>query len=130
MKIKSAKICLLLIIALGVILLLCSCSRVVVINGIHMKDDSVIEIAVGDFSYEGKKVVVVYAGGDTKEVDLTEDMIPESERLKFFKMGEQEVKVVYDGTYVTTMKINVSRHEFDDIYALEGYTCVYDGQPH
>ncbi len=130
MKIKSAKICLLLIIALGVILLLCSCSRVVVINGIHMKDDSVIEMAVGDFSYEGKKVVVVYAGGDTKEVDLTEDMIPEAERLKFFKMGEQEVKVVYDGTYVTTMKINVSRHEFDDIYALEGYTCVYDGQPH
>lgn len=131
MKITPARICLLLFITLGVMMvLLCSCSRTVVINGIHMQDDGVIEMAIGDFSYEGKKVVIEYAGGDTREIDLTEDMIPEIERLKFFKMGEQEVKVVYLDRYVTTMKINVSRHTFEDIYALNGYTCVYDGLQH
>ena len=130
MKIKRANIYTLLIIAFCAIVLLCGCSRVVVINGLRMKDDGVIDTAIGDFSYEGKKVIIEYAGGDTKEVDLTEDMIPETERLKFFKMGEQEVKVVYGERYVTKMKINVARHVFDDIYELNGYTCVYDGQPH
>ncbi len=130
MKIGWAKICLLLIVAASAILLMCSCNKVVIINGIRMKDGGVIETAIGDFSYEGKKVVVEYAGGETNEVDLTEDMIPEVERLKFFKMGEHDVKVVYNGTYVTTMKIKVSRHVFDDTYELQGYTCVYDGTPH
>lgn len=128
--IKRASIYILLIIAFCAIVLLCACSRVVVINGIRMMDDGVIEMAIGDFSYEGKKVIIEYAGGETREIDLTEDMIPEAERLKFFKMGEQEVNVVYGGRYVTKMKINVARHVFDDIYELNGYTCVYDGQPH
>ena len=54
MKIKRANICTLLIIAFCAIVLLCGCSRVVVINGIRMMDDGVIDMAIGDFSYEGK----------------------------------------------------------------------------
>ena len=90
MKFKAAKICLLLIIAISAIVLLCSCSSVAAINGIHMKDDEVIEITVGDFSYEGKKIVVEYAGGKTREVELSEDMIPEAEKLKFLKGDNYE----------------------------------------
>ena len=130
MKIKPIRICLLLLIALFAALLLCSCNKVVVVSGIHMKDDAVIEMVTGEFSYDGKVVVVEYANGEKNEVNLTEEMIPEAERLKFFKMGEQEVKVVYSGRFVTTMKIKVLRHSFDDIYELVGYTCTYDGTPH
>ena len=130
MKIKPIRICLLLLIALFAALLLVSCNKVVVVNGIHMKDDAVYEMAIGEFSYDGKVVVVEYANGDKNEVALTEDMIPETERLKFFKMGEQEVKVVYNERFVTTIKIKVERHKFDDIYELVGYTCTYDGNPH
>ena len=87
MKIKPIRICLLLLIALFAALLLCSCNKVVVVSGIHMKDDAVIEMVTGEFSYDGKVVVVEYANGEKNEVNLTEEMIPEAERLKFFKMG-------------------------------------------
>ena len=94
------------------------------------KNSFLQEIAIGDFSYEGKTVVVEYKGGRTGEIALTEDMIPEVERLKFYKIGEHEVKVVYNNRYLTTFKINVRRRTFEDIYRLEGYTCTYDGNPH
>ena len=130
MKSKQFLCILVMSIALMITAFLSSCGNYVVISGVHMKDDSVIEIAAGDFSYEGKKLIVVLAGGEEREVDLTEDMIPEVERLKFFKMGEHEVQVVFRDRFTTTMKIKVSRHDFDDIYKLEGYTCTYDGKPH
>ena len=110
--------------------LLCGCSQFVVIDGITMKDTQTVEITIGDFSYDDKKVIVHYNGGEQKEIDLTEDMIPVPERLKFYKIGEQEVKVVYNGRYATTFKVNVLRKEFEDVYQLNGYVCTYDGNPH
>lgn len=106
------------------------CSKYVIISKIEMKNQEIIEIKAGDFSYEGKTVVIFYGDGTTKEIDLTEELIPEVEKLKFYKMGEHEVEVVYYDRYKTTMKIRVVRHEFEDIYELVGYTCKYDGQPH
>ena len=130
MKIKTIRICLLLLVALFAALLLVSCNKVVVVTGVHMKDDTVYEMVAGEFSYDGKILVVEYANGEKNEVALTEAMIPEAERLKFFKMGEQEVKVVYGDRFVTSFKIKVERHKFEDIYELVGYTCTYDGNPH
>lgn len=112
------------------IALFCGCSRFVVIEGIRMKDAETVETTIGDFSFENKKVVVLYQGGEQKEIDLTEDMIPVAERLKFYKIGEQEIKVVYNNRYTTTLKINVLRREFEDVYQLNGYVCTYDGNPH
>jgi|GEM_PF-1816725 len=106
------------------------CAKVVVIEGIRMKESSVEEIAVGDFSYEGKKVVIDYKGGTSREIDLSEDMIPQAEKVKFYKIGEHEIKVVYNGRYVTKFKIKVQRRNFDEDFQLIGYTVVYDGKPH
>ena len=110
--------------------LIIGCSRYVVIEGITMKDTETIEITLGDFSYEDKKIIVHLKGGEEREIALTEDMIPVAERLKFYKIGEQEVKVVYNNRYATTFKINVVRKEFEDVYQLNGYVCTYDGKPH
>ncbi len=95
-----------------------------------MEDESVIEIRSGEFDYTGKKIVVLYHDGNTAVQDLTEDMIPDNEKLKFYKIGEHEVKVVYQTRYQTTMKVNVVRHEFDDTYKLDDLTVTYDGYPH
>lgn len=100
------------------------------ISGIKMANEDVIEIQAGNIAIDDIKVVVIYSDGETKEIDLTLDMIPEVEKLNFYKMGEHDVKIVVADRYTTTMKINVIRHEFDDIYKLEDQTVVYDGQPH
>ena len=130
MKRKTLIIVLMLFLITIATALLCGCDRFVVIEGIRMKDAETVETTVGEFSYEGKKVIVLLKGGEQREIDLTEDMIPEAERLKFYKIGEQDVKVVYNDRYATTLKINVLRRTFEDIYELVGYTCTYDGKPH
>ncbi len=127
---KRLEVLLLCIVIFCAVFLLVSCKNVSAIQSIEIKDGEEIVVPMGEFSYEGRSLVINYANGTQEEVALTEDMIPEIERLKFFKYGEQEVKVVYDGRYSTTMKINVVRKTFDDIYELKGYTCIYDGQPH
>ena len=100
------------------------------VKEIRMKDDSVIEMTVGDFSYEGKKVILVGQNGSETEIDLQEAMIPEVERLKFYKIGEHDVNVYYTSKIFTTMKIKVNRRDFDDVFELEDATYVYDGQAH
>lgn len=130
MKKKTLIMVLVLFAVTFVSALVCGCSHFVVIDGITMKDAQTVEITIGDFSYDDKKVIVHYRGGEQKEIDLTEEMIPVPERLKFYKIGEQEVKVVYNGRYATTFKVNVLRKEFEDVYQLNGYVCTYDGNPH
>ena len=130
MKSKNVIIITIVCLVALAIAVLCGCSRVVVIEGIQMKDAETVEIAIGEFSYEGKKIVVHYKGGDTREVDLTEDMIPEAERLKFYKVGEQEITVIYNNRHKTTFKVNVCRHTFEDVFELVGGTVTYDGSPH
>lgn len=129
MKNRNIKILIFLLVVLS-ITLLCGCGNFVVIEGIRMKDTEAIEITIGDFSYEGKKIIDEYADGTDREIDLTEDMIPAAERLKFYKIGEQEIKVIYNDRYVTTFNVNVQRRVFDDVYQLNGYTVTYDGKPH
>ncbi len=108
---------------------LLACNKYSNLSEIKMKNEETIEVKAGDFSYDGIKVVLVYLDGDTEEIDLTDDMISDNDKLNFYKMGEHDITVKYS-RFSTTMKINVVRHEFDDIYKLEGYTCQYDGNPH
>ena len=109
--------------------LLCGCSKTNVIKEIRLKDNSIIEISQGDFSYADKKLVVIYDDYSVEEIDLEESMIPENERLKFFKFGEQDVMIFYKNVSAS-MKIKVNRKDFKDIYELVGYTCKYDGLAH
>ena len=95
-----------------------------------MTNPETIDVPYGNFSYEGINVTVDFADGSTKDIPLKEDMISVVERLKFFKMGKQDVEVNYRSKYFTTMPINVVFNKFKETYALIGYECVYDGLPH
>ena len=130
MKIKNLIKILPILIIMLLFISLTSCNNYKMVEKIQIKDDQVINVEAGDFNYEGIKVIITYTDGKTSEIDLTEDMIPDAEKLNFYKMGEHEISVVYKDKYVAKMKINVIRHEFDDIYKLEDYTCTYDGMPH
>ena len=106
------------------------CGNSASIVGIHMSSSEVIDVPCGNFSYDGINVGVDFADGSVKEIPLTEEMISEVERLKFFKVGKQDVSVGYRNRYFTTMPINVILNRFKDSYELVGYECVYDGLPH
>ena len=110
-------------------LFLCGCSKANNIKEIRMKDNSIIEISQGDFSYEDKKLILIYEDDSLEEIALKESMIPEKERLKFFRIGEHDVLIVY-GKLTTSISIKVNRRDFEDIYELVGYTCKYDGLAH
>ena len=95
-----------------------------------MSSSEVIDVPYGNFSYDGVMVTIDFIKGGSTEIQLNEDMIPEYERLKFYKMGKQDVKVTYRNKFETTMPINVVYNKFNDVYELVGYECVYDGLPH
>ncbi|MBP5684061.1 MAG: hypothetical protein J6X02_02250, partial [Bacilli bacterium] len=125
---KHKKVLLLFLFVIGFIIFT-GCHKYVAISGIELVNKDVMEIKAGEYSFEGMKLNVIYADGEVKEIELTESMIPNVELLKFYKLGEHDVEVVYN-RYKTTMKIKVVRHDFDDIYVLNDYTCTYDGMPH
>ena len=119
-----------LIIAFGSLLFVAGCSGSSGITGIHMSNVETLDVNYGNFSYEGINVVVDFEDGSTKTIPLDETMISEVERLKFYKMGSQDVEVVFRNKYKTNMPINVVLNQFQDSYQLIGYECVYDGLPH
>lgn len=124
------KLAFLVSLAFGAVSFLPACSLDGNIAGIRMSNPETTQVYYGNFSYEGINVTVDYRNGMMEEIPLSEEMISEIERLKFFKIGEQKVEVVYRSRYKTTMPINVVLNQFKDTYALNGYECVYDGQPH
>lgn len=132
MKIKSklTKFVAALTMLFGAIFFVSGCGNTNIIKGIRMSNEEVISVPYGNFSYDDIMVTVDFDNGGSTEIPLAEDMIPEVERLKFFKMGNQDVQVTYRKKYSTIMKIDVVLNKFNDIYALEGYECVYDGLPH
>ena len=132
MKIKNkiTKFVLALSMLFGAIFFVSGCGNTNTIKGIRMSNEGVISVPYGNFSYDDIMVTVDFDNGGSTEIPLAEDMIPEVERLKFFKMGNQDVQVTYRKKYSTIMKIDVVLNKFNDIYALEGYECVYDGLPH
>ncbi len=129
MKPKHYISILIAIIAIFLAIFLSGCTGKTV-SGIRMKNEDIVEVKSGNIDLDNISVIVIYSNGETKEIALTEDMIPEAEKLNFYKMGEHDVKVTYGNRFSTTMKINVVRHDFDDIYKLEDKTVTYDGNPH
>ena len=100
------------------------------VTGIHMASEEIQNVYYGNFSFEGIRVVLDYRDGSTEEVPLTEEMISEVEQLKFFKVGRQDIEVNYRKRWFTVMPIEVKLNQFKESYALNGYDCVYDGEPH
>ena len=129
-KAKNRKLTISLLACSPFFALLASCGQNNTISGIRLASQEVIQVPYGNFSYSGIKVIVDFARGDSTEIDLDESMISEVERLKFFKHGAQDVKVVFRERFETTMKINVVLNKFNDVYELVDQECVYDGLPH
>ena len=100
MKIKNLIKILPILIIMLLFISLTSCNNYKMVEKIQIKDDQVINVEAGDFNYEGIKVIITYTDGKTSEIDLTEDMIPDAEKLNFYKMGEHEISVVYKDKYV------------------------------
>jgi hypothetical protein len=129
-KSKKAVTIFLPLLALGFTSLGTSCAAGADIVGIHMSSSERIHCDYGSFDYKGIKVSVDFRDGGSTEIALTEEMISEVERLKFFKIGEWDVEVVYRQRFKTTMPISVDLRTFDDSYELVGYEVTYDGEPH
>ena len=118
------------LLSLTVAMISSSCFASSGIAGIRVDSEEAIKVYYGNFDYEGINVTVDYKDGSHEIVPLTEDMISNVEKLKFFKIGAQDIEVVYRQRYKTTMSVEVLLNQFKDSYALVGYTCVYDGEPH
>ena len=127
---KRARLTSLASLAICSLAFLSGCAGGAEIAGIRMSNPEVVNIAYGIFSYDNINVTVEFKNGSTKEIPLTEDMISEVERLKFFKIGKQDIQVVFRNRYSTIMPVSVNLNTFKDSYALVGYECTYDGEPH
>ena len=124
------KTILLSLLSFGLLSFASSCTASNQIVGIHMSSEETVKVPYGNFSPDGISVTVDYRDGGSNEIPLTNEMISETEHLKFFKVGEQDVEVVYRNRYKTTMPVEVTLNEFSDSYALVGGEYIFDGEPH
>ncbi len=88
-----------------------------------------LEIKVGKFSYGEYTLSVTYDDGAKETIPLTEDMISETDKLKFYQEGKSEITIVYEGVDIS-IAINVSRNVFADNVQLKDFTATYTGEPY
>ena len=86
-----------------------------------------LNFGIGKFSYKDKTVVITYDNGDTEELALTEDMISETDKLKFYQDGKNEIAITYQSV-TTSIQINVFRNQFSNTVALHDFTATYTGE--
>lgn len=91
-------------------------------------NEEAITVEMGQFNYDDYKIAVKYSNDETEEMALTEEMISVYERLKFYRVGEQIIKITYKNRSCD-MKINVVRAKLDERIQLKDKTVVYTGQP-
>lgn len=108
------------------------CSKTEQISSIGIKGqnaDDAIEFQIGNFDYEAYTLVVNYDSGSVVEVALSEDMISELDRLKFYQPGEHTITVNHGGKSCE-VKISVKRSTFGELSFPENTTFTYDGSEH
>ena len=130
---KIARLFTLLILILTLSLLVFSgCKETDQVTSVALKDyapDSTIEMKIGEFDYSAYKILVSYESGKTEELKLTEEMIPEADTVKFYQVGEHDIKISYSGCDAS-FKIFVKRLSFENVSFSENKTFTYDGNPH
>ena len=89
--------------------------------------DTPLPVRMGGFSYGDYTVTIVYDNGETEELPLTEEMISETDKLKFYQDGKSELTISYQGAE-TVIAIQVSRSEFSDNVRLDDLTATYTGK--
>ena len=113
------------------ILFLVACKEERFAKSISLNDyssEQPIEVDMGKFSYSGYTVTITYDKGKTETLPLTEDMIPETDKLKFYQEGKNSITISYKGAE-TSVEINVSRIQFSDTVRLNDFTATYNGKP-
>ena len=104
------------------LLLLTACKEEKTVKSIVLNEYSAetpLELKMGTFSYGNYTVTVTYDNDETEVIPLTEEMIPETDQLKFYQEGTSEISIVYQGVQ-TSFAINVSRNVFSDNIQLKG----------
>lgn len=112
------------------LLMFAACKQARVAQSISLNGYSAeepLEICMGKFSYSGYTVSIVYDDGETEELPLTEDMIPETDKLKFFQEGKSSITITYQGA-TTSVAIDVLRNEFPDNVQFNGFSKEYTGE--
>lgn len=96
------------------------------ITVLEQSEENPLTFVVGEFSYEEIEVKVSYENGETKVVGLTEEMINPDDLIKLYKLGENEIEVIYE-KHKTKMFIYGTYKEFKDVY-LNDVTTTYTGE--
>lgn len=113
------------------ILCLAGCAEERFATGITLKDyssEAPLEFSIGKFPYSDYTVTITYTDGTTEEVTLTEDMVSETDKLKFYQEGRHTVTVAYMGAE-TSVEILVARNQFSENIQLNDFTATYNGKP-
>ena len=112
------------------LLLLTACKEEETVKSIILNEYSAetpLELKVGMFSYGNYTVTVTYDNGKTEEIPLTEEMISETDQLKFYQEGTSEITITYKGAKIV-VAISVSRNEFSENVQLQNFTATYTGE--
>lgn len=130
---KKTRIILICTLAIAIAcVILAGCSKTEKITSIDLKDydtESAIEIQIGKFDYSAHTLVVNYDSGSVVEVALSEDMISELDRLKFYQPGDHTITISHGGKSCE-VKISVKRNTFGELRFPENTVFTYDGSEH
>ena len=88
-----------------------SVAQSITLNGYSA--ESPLELSIGKFPYADYTVSVTYDNGVTEELPLSEDMISETDKLRFYQAGKSEIAIQYKGA-ITLVTIEVFRNEFSE----------------
>ena len=130
MRIRKFLITLILIVCGMLFFVACKSNRVV--QEIALNDYSAetpLEIKVGKFSYSEYSLTVTYDNGESEIVPLTEEMISETDKLKFYQEGKSEITITYEDVSVS-VAIQVQRNVFEDNVQLNDVNVTYTGEPY
>ena len=95
------------------------------LTSIEVSSDNNI-VYIGNFNYKDYKLILNYDSGRTEEVELTESMISDVDKLKLYTEGNHDIKVTYKEKE-TTFKVNVKRNNFEGVI-FDDVETVYTGQ--
>lgn len=91
----------------------------------HNEEEPILFV-VGEFSFENLNLIVKYENGESKLASITEDMINKNDLIKLYKLGKNEVEVIYE-RHKTSMCVYGTKKQFKDLY-LNDVTMTYTGE--
>ncbi len=127
---RIRKICLTILFSLFGLFLFTACTSKENVESISLNgysEEMPLQLRVGKFSYDEYTLTVAYDDGSTKEIALQEDMISETDKLKFFQEGKSEISISYKGA-VTIVWIDVARNVFPENIGFDELNHKYTGQ--